>query len=249
MYVQPKIDIATSQLTSLEALVRWKHPVKGFIFPDQFIPFAEQTGYIQLISQWMLNEAARYSQIWNAMNLHYPIAVNISTRDLIDQELPDKISDIFKTYQIDNSSLSLEITESSIMDDPVRALATLDKLSSMNIKLSIDDFGTGYSSLAYLKRLPVNELKIDKSFILKMEQDESDKKIVQSTIDLGHNLGLKVVAEGIENQIVWDLLRKMGCDSGQGYYMSKPMPANDFANWISLWDKSSIYTETRLNID
>ncbi|MES1987250.1 MAG: EAL domain-containing protein, partial [Pseudomonadota bacterium] len=249
MYVQPKIDIATSQLTSLEALVRWKHPVKGFIFPDQFIPFAEQTGYIQLISQWMLNEAARYSQIWNAMNLNYPIAVNISTRDLIDQELPDKISDIFKTYQIDNSSLSLEITESSIMDDPVRALATLDKLSSMNIKLSIDDFGTGYSSLAYLKRLPVNELKIDKSFILKMEQDESDKKIVQSTIDLGHNLGLKVVAEGIENQIVWDLLRKMGCDSGQGYYMSKPMPANDFASWISLWDKSSIYTETRLNID
>jgi EAL domain-containing protein (putative c-di-GMP-specific phosphodiesterase class I) len=135
------------------------------------------------------------------------------------------------------------------MDDPVRALATLDKLSSMSIKLSIDDFGTGYSSLAYLKRLPVDELKIDKSFILKMEQDESDKKIVQSTIDLGHNLGLKVVAEGIENQIVWDLLRKMGCDSGQGYYMSKPMPASDFVSWIELWESSSIYKETRLNID
>ncbi|MDI1298673.1 EAL domain-containing protein [Methylotenera sp.] len=249
MYVQPKIDIATSKLTSLEALVRWKHPEKGFIFPDQFIPFAEQTGYIQLISQWMLNEAARYSQIWNTMNLHYPIAVNISTRDLIDQELPEKINAIFETYHIDNSSLSLEITESSIMDDPVRALATLDKLSGMNIKLSIDDFGTGYSSLAYLKRLPVNELKIDKSFILKMEQDESDKKIVQSTIDLGHNLGLKVVAEGIENHIVWDLLRSMGCDSGQGYYMSKPMPASDFINWIKLWDSSSIYKETLLNIE
>jgi diguanylate cyclase (GGDEF)-like protein len=249
MYVQPKIDIATSKLTSLEALVRWKHPEKGFVFPDQFIPFAEQTGYIQLISQWMLNEAARYSQIWNTMNLHYPIAVNISTRDLIDQELPEKINAIFKTYNIDDSSLSLEITESSIMDDPVRALATLDKLSNMNIKLSIDDFGTGYSSLAYLKRLPVNELKIDKSFILKMEQDESDKKIVQSTIDLGHNLGLKVVAEGIENQVVWDLLRKMGCDSGQGYYMSKPMPASDFVSWINLWDSSSIYKETQLNID
>ncbi|MDI1309948.1 MAG: EAL domain-containing protein [Methylotenera sp.] len=249
MYVQPKIDIATSKLTSLEALVRWKHPEKGFIFPDQFIPFAEQTGYIQLISQWMLNEAAKYSQMWNALNLHYPIAVNISTRDLIDQDLPEKIDAIFKTYHIDHSSLTLEITESSIMDDPVRALATLDKLSGMNIKLSIDDFGTGYSSLAYLKRLPVNELKIDKSFILKMEQDESDKKIVQSTIDLGHNLGLKVVAEGIENLIVWKLLRSMGCDSGQGYYMSKPMPASDFVKWISLWDNSSIFKETQLNID
>jgi diguanylate cyclase (GGDEF)-like protein len=249
MYVQPKIDIATSKLTSLEALVRWKHPEKGFIFPDQFIPFAEQTGYIQLISQWMLNEAAKYSQLWSTMNLHYPIAVNISTRDLIDQDLPEKIDAIFKSYNINNNSLSLEITESSIMDDPLRALATLDKLSSMNIKLSIDDFGTGYSSLAYLKRLPVNELKIDKSFILKMEQNESDKTIVQSTIDLGHNLGLKVVAEGIENNVVWDLLRKMGCDSGQGYYMSKPMPANDFAAWISLWDSSPVYKETRLNIN
>jgi diguanylate cyclase (GGDEF)-like protein len=249
MYVQPKVDIVTSKLTSLEALVRWKHPEQGFIFPDQFIPFAEQTGYIQLISQWMLNEAARYSQIWNALNLNYPIAVNISTRDLIDQELPDKINAILKTYHIDYSSLSLEITESSIMEDPVRALATLDKLSSMNIKLSIDDFGTGYSSLAYLKRLPVSELKIDKSFILKMEQDESDMKIVQSTIDLGHNLGLKVVAEGIENHIVWELLRNMGCDSGQGYYMAKPMPATDFVSWINLWDSSSIYKETRLSID
>jgi diguanylate cyclase len=249
MYVQPKIDIATSKLTSLEALVRWKHPEKGFIFPDQFIPFAEQTGYVKLISQWMLNEAAKYSQIWGAMNLHFPIAVNISTRDLIDQELPEKIETIFKSYKIDYSSISLEITESSIMDDPVRALSTLDKLSTMNIKLSIDDFGTGYSSLAYLKRLPVNELKIDKSFILKMEQDESDMKIVQSTIDLGHNLGLKVVAEGIENNVVWDLLRKMGCDSGQGYYMSKPMPASDFEAWIKLWESSSIYKETRLNMN
>ena len=249
MYVQPKIDIATSKLSSLEALVRWKHPEKGFIFPDQFIPFAEQTGYIQLISAWMLNEAGKYSQIWNTMDLRHPIAVNISTRDLIDQELPEKINEIFKTYNIDQSSLSLEITESSIMDDPVRALATLDKLSAMNIKLSIDDFGTGYSSLAYLKRLPVNELKIDKSFILKMEQDESDKKIVQSTIDLGHNLGLKVVAEGVENIIVWDLLRDMGCDSGQGYYMAKPMPASDFVTWINQWYNSAVYQETQLNSD
>jgi diguanylate cyclase len=249
MYVQPKIDIATGKLTSLEALVRWKHPDKGFIFPDQFIPFAEQTGYVQLISQWMLNEAARYSQIWNAMSLHYPVAVNISTRDLIDQELPKKINDIFEKYNINHNSISLEITESSIMDDPVRALATLDKLSSMNIKLSIDDFGTGYSSLAYLKRLPVNELKIDKSFILKMELDGNDMKIVQSTIDLGHNLGLKVVAEGIENNVVWNLLRKMGCDSGQGYYMSRPMPASEFVAWINGWRSSSIYQEIQLDID
>jgi predicted signal transduction protein with EAL and GGDEF domain len=249
MYVQPKIDIATCQVSSLEALVRWKHPEKGFIFPDQFIPFAEQTGFIQHISMWMINEAARYSEIWKANNLTLPIAVNISTRDLIDQNLPKKINDILKSHHIDHNSLSLEITESSIMDDPVRALATLDKLSAMNIKLSIDDFGTGYSSLTYLKRLPVSELKIDKSFILKMEQDESDKKIVQSTIDLGHNLGLKVVAEGVENHLVWKLLAGMGCDSGQGYYMSKPMPASDLVNWMQHWKNSPVYQDIITNID
>jgi diguanylate cyclase (GGDEF)-like protein len=241
MYVQPKIDFASGQVSSVEALVRWKHPEKGFIFPDQFIPFAEQTGFIQQISLWMLSEAARNISLWQQQAVHIPIAINISTRDLIDQDLPNKIEAIFNKLNLDCSAIALEITESSIMDDPVRALATLDKLAAMDIPLSIDDFGTGYSSLTYLKRLPVSELKIDQSFIFKMAQDDSDKKIVQSTIDLGHNLGLKVVAEGVEDLLVWDLLQTMGCDSGQGYYMARPMPADDFVVWLAQWQQSDVY--------
>lgn len=245
LYVQPKISFQTGEVTTLEALIRWKHPQKGYIFPDQFIPYAEQTGLIHKVSMWMLNEAARLVSNWKERKIYIPIAVNISTRDLIDQNIMPKIMAIFDKYNIDVSDLliSLEITESSIMDDPIRALATLEKLASMHIKMAIDDFGTGYSSLTYLKKLPVSELKIDKSFVLKLEQDEDDKKIVKSTIDLGHNLGLKVVAEGIENKIVWDLLKEMGCDYGQGYYMGRPMHNSQFIQWLSNWDKSSVYQE------
>lgn len=241
MYVQPKIDFASGKVSSLEALVRWKHPERGYIFPDQFIPFAEQTGFIQQISLWMLKAAARNISLWQQQAVQIPIAINISTRDLIDQDLPNKIETIFKNLNLDCSAIALEITESSIMDDPVRALATLDKLAAMDIPLSIDDFGTGYSSLTYLKRLPVSELKIDQSFIFKMAQDDSDKKIVQSTIDLGHNLGLKVVAEGVEDQVVWELLQHMGCDFGQGYYMARPMPAHDFIAWLGQWEQTEVY--------
>jgi EAL domain-containing protein (putative c-di-GMP-specific phosphodiesterase class I) len=189
----------------------------------------------------MLNEAARNISLWQQLTVHIPIAINISTRDLIDQDLPNKIEAIFSRHGVDCSAIALEITESSIMDDPVRALATLDKLAAMAIPLSIDDFGTGYSSLTYLKRLPVSELKIDQSFIFKMAQDDSDKKIVQSTIDLGHNLGLKVVAEGVEDQLVWNLLQTMGCDFGQGYYMARPMPVHEFMAWLAQWQQSQIY--------
>lgn len=243
-YVQPKLDLISNQVRSVEALIRWKHPEKGFLYPDQFIPFAEQSGYIRDISLWMLGEAARYGALWNADNVRLPIAINLSTRDLIDQDLPNKINSLLVLHNVDVAAISIEITESSIMDDPVRAEITLERLSAMGIPLSIDDFGTGYSSLAYLKRLPVDELKIDKSFVLKMEQDENDRKIVKSTIDLGHNLGLKVVAEGIENLAVWDLLKGMGCDFGQGYYMSKPMPADDFIPWLLQWRSA---TEAKLN--
>ena len=250
LYVQPKIDTQTAKVASLEALIRWKHPEKGYIFPDQFIPFAEQTGFIHHISMWMLNEAARLVALWKTQNIQIPIAINISTRDLIDQNLTTKILEIFErhTITLDALAISLEITESSIMDDPVRALATLDKLAAMQIKLSIDDFGTGYSSLAYLKKLPVSELKIDKSFVLKLEQDEDDRKIVQSTIDLGHNLGLKVVAEGVENKAVWDLLAQMGCDYGQGYYMGRPMHNAQFMQWLAAWETSPVHQEIKQDL-
>jgi len=243
LYVQPKINIKTAQVASLEALIRWKHPIKGYIFPDQFIPFAEQTGFIHQISLWVMNEAARLIASWRSEHIQIPIAINISTRDLIDQNLATTVYSIFQQHEINLNTpeITFEITESSIMDDPVRALTTLDKLAAMNIKLSIDDFGTGYSSLTYLKKLPVSELKIDKSFVLKLEEDEDDRKIVKSTVDLGHNLGLKVVAEGIENLSVWKLLSEMRCDFGQGYFMSKPIHNNQFIEWFQNWEKSDIY--------
>jgi len=240
LYLQPKVHIASKQATKAEALVRWIHPEKGFIFPDQFIPFAEQTGLIQNITMWMLNEACKVIADFKAQGIMLTIAVNISTRDLIDQSLPEKLKALLDQYQISVENIAIEITESSIMDDPVRAEATLLKLSQMGVQIAIDDFGTGYSSLAYLKRLPVQELKIDKSFVLNMEKNESDATIVKSTIDLGHNLNLKVVAEGVESIEAWHMLDKMGCNYGQGYYMGKPMPAKDYPAWLATWlDKIS----------
>ena len=238
LFVQPKVNLDTGEVCSVEALIRWFHPEKGCIFPDQFIPFAEQTGHIQKISMMMLNLAAGYSALWQAQGIYLPIAVNLSTRDLIDQNLPTKIKNILVANHLNTDALTLEITEGIIMEDPLRALETLDELSSMGFKLSIDDFGTGYSSLAYLKKLPVDELKIDKSFVLNMSQDRDDIKIVRSTIDLAHNFNLKVVAEGIENIEAWDLLKYLGCDYGQGYFISRPMPADKFVSWLNNWKSS-----------
>lgn len=240
LYVQPKIDFATGKILAVEALVRWNHPERGLVFPDMFIPFAEQTGHISKISNWMLCEAARYAALWQKQGLNVALAVNLSARDLIDIELPNKLKQILTEHQLSADSLSLEITESSIMDDPARALDTVERIAKMGIQLSIDDFGTGYSSLAYLKRLPVSELKIDKSFVMNIEHDHDDVIIVKSTIELGHNLGLKVVAEGIENKSVWNILNAMGCDYGQGYFMSKPMPASKLLDWSEQWSQKNV---------
>ncbi|MFZ6757367.1 EAL domain-containing protein [Undibacterium sp. Ji50W] len=239
MYVQPKVGLDHGQVIAVEALVRWVHPERGFIFPDQFIPFAEQTGFIRQLTHWIMNEAARVCSLWNKQGLHLKISVNISTRDLMDQDLPTKFAQILQQHQVDAASFCLEITESAIMDDPVRAFQTLDRLHAMGLDLSIDDFGTGYSSLAYLKRLPVDELKIDKSFVLKMEKDIDDTKIVKSTIDLGHNMGLRVVAEGVENAEVMALLKELGCDQAQGYFISKPMPSTDLPAWLEKWQQNN----------
>lgn len=235
MFVQPKLSLKTNQFIGFEALVRWQHPERGMVFPDQFIPFAEKTGFIRLLTRWMLKHAAIMARELIELGIEAKISVNISTRDLLDQNLSKIFIDLLDSYQVPASMFCLEITESSIMDDPIRALATLEKLHATGVELSIDDFGTGYSSLAYLKRLPVDELKIDKSFVMNMETDENDAKIVRSTIDLGHNLGLRVVAEGIENQEVWQLLAKMGCDQGQGYLMSHPIASAELVTWIHGW--------------
>jgi len=235
LFIQPKVSFENKSVETAEALVRWQHPTKGMIFPDQFIPYAEELGVIQKITHWMLSEACKTVVALKTKGIVLKIAINISTRDLIDQHLPTVIADLFAHYQIGPEAISLEITESSMMDDPIRSEQTLLKLSEMGLNIAIDDYGTGYSSLAYLKKLPVQELKIDKSFVLKVDQNEHDATIVRSTIDLGHNLNMKVVAEGVENQASWDLLNSMGCDVGQGYFMAKPMPVDDFEAWYFSW--------------
>ena len=211
-----------------EALVRWNHPVRGMVQPMQFIPFAEQTGFIRQLTLWMFEQAAA-QQVALALLGVRRVSVNLSTRDLLDLELPEKLDAILRRHRALADGFCLEITESAIMDDPQRAEATLNALSAAGFKLSIDDFGTGYSSLAYLKRLPVNELKIDKSFVMAMEKDAGDAKIVRSTIDLAHNLGLTVVAEGVETAQQADALRREGCDLMQGYHFAPPLAADEFA--------------------
>ncbi len=240
LFVQPKLTLATGLVVGMEALVRWQHPVRGNVFPDQFIPFAEQTGFIRVITHWVLERSAELCHELAQRGIHLKVSVNLSTRDLLDQELPFKFGEIFMRHHVSPGAFCLEITESAIMEDPVRAQQTLERLHSMGCDLSIDDFGTGYSSLAYLKRLPVDELKIDKSFVLNMANDVGDAKIVRSTIDLGHNMGLRVVAEGIESEAAWNILAEMGCDQGQGYHMSRPIPANELASWIENWKASAL---------
>ena len=235
LFVQPKLMLGSGEFVGLEALVRWQHPEKGLIFPDYFIPFSERTGFIRVLTRWMLEQSAMLCSDLNARGMKAKISVNLSARDLLDQDLPRKFADILNRYGVKSSSFCLEITESSIMDDPVRAQNTLEGLHAMGVELSIDDFGTGYSSLAYLKRLPVHELKIDKSFVMNMERDADDAKIVRSTIDLGHNMGLRVVAEGVESEAVWNILVRMGCDQGQGYFMSRPIAAELLTDWVSAW--------------
>ncbi len=234
LYLQPKIDLASGRLTGAEALVRWQHPQRGLIPPMQFIPFAEQTGFVRQLTLWIFEETARQWPVLRALGLQR-VSVNLSTRDLLDQDLLMKLDSRLKCHGAPAQAFCLEITESAIMDEPQRALAMLNSLSAAGFKLSIDDFGTGYSSLAYLKKLPVDELKIDKSFVMAMASDAEDAKIVRSTIDLAHNLGLTVVAEGVETQAIMNQLRDLDCDEAQGYYMSRPLPAAELPGFAACW--------------
>lgn len=235
LYLQPKLALEDRGVIGAEALVRWQHPTRGLVSPAQFIPFAEQTGFIRHLTMWVFEEAARHWKTLAEDGLEIRLSVNLSTRDLLDLDLPQKFGVLLARHDVAATAFCLEITESAIMDDPQRALSTLDALSAMGFKLSIDDFGTGYSSLAYLKRLPVDELKIDQSFVRNMQADRDDEMIVRSTIDLAHNLGITVVAEGVESGAVWHLLRELKCDQAQGYHMGRPMPVADFSAWCEGW--------------
>ncbi len=233
LYYQPKIDLKTGRMTGVEGLLRWPHAQHGFIPPDQFIAPAEQTGLIFPLTRYVLEEAIRQGCAWRQAGLHSCIAINLSTRNLQDPTLPQQVAELMAIHGIEPSSLELELTESAIMMNPPRAMEVLTQLHEMGVALTIDDFGIGYSSLAYLNKLPIGTIKIDKSFVLGMLTNENDRVIVRSTIDLGHNLGLKVVAEGVENQATWTTLAGFGCDLAQGYHISRPMPAAELPAWIS----------------
>ena len=235
LFLQPKVLLGSGRASAAEALVRWQHPVRGLVPPMEFIPFAEQTGFIRQLTLWMMEAVACQQATLAALGVQR-VSVNLSTRDLMDPELPAKLAAILRRHKAVADGFCLEITESAIMDDPQRAQATLHRLAEAGFKLSIDDFGTGYSSLAYLKRLPVNELKIDRSFVMAMETDPDDAKIVRSTIDLAHNLGLTVVAEGVEDVQALRLLAELDCDQAQGYHMSRPLPAADMAAFAARWN-------------
>ena len=232
LFYQPKRELRDRGVLSVEALVRWQHPVRGLVGPDAFIPFAEQTGVISLITEWVLAKALTQRLAWNDEGLETRIAINISTRDLTARRFPIMVAALLCRHDCPASCLTLEITETSILSDPGLALANLQRLHELGCSLSIDDFGTGYSSLAYLKRLPVDELKIDKSFVMTLATESSDAVIVRSTIDLGHDMGLRVVAEGVETEEVLRQLDEMGCDVVQGYLIGRPLTATALRRWV-----------------
>jgi len=233
LHFQPKVDLETGEVTCAEALVRWDHPRHGMLGPDIFIPIAEQTGLIRPLARWVLDAALRQCNRWRRDGLDLSVAVNLSMRNLHDPEVVDMIRQLLLRWGIPASRLVIEITESSLMADAARAMDVLGRLRAMGVSVSIDDFGTGYSSLAYLKRLPVDELKIDKSFMAHIASDDNDAAIVRSTIGLAHDLGLSVVAEGIEDQQTLEFLAKLGCDVAQGYFISRPLPVVALGDWLA----------------
>ncbi len=234
LHYQPKVNLKTGECGGVEALLRWDHPLRETIGPDEFIPLAEHTGLIEPLTRHVLDTALQQSAEWRKEKLNMPIAVNLSARSLLDENFPEHVAEALKRWQVAPSSLQFEITESTLVSDPKRALGVISRLTNLGVQFSIDDFGTGYSSLSHLRRLPLRELKIDKSFVMNMTNDENDHVIVRSTIDLGRNLGLQVVAEGVESVEVWEKLSELGCDYAQGYYLSRPVPADGLAQWMSV---------------
>jgi len=232
LHYQPKVALATGLPVGIEGLLRWPHDHYGFVPPDEFIPIAEHTGLIRPLTLYVLDHALAQCRAWHDLRLGLNMSINVSVRNLLDPELSNAIRAALERRRVDPSWLTLEITESNIMADPDQALAILADLAGLGLGVSVDDFGTGYSSLAYLKQLPVTELKIDKSFVKAMDSDPQDAAIVRSIVDLGANLGLTVTAEGVETRQVWDDLARMGCTLAQGYLLSRPLPAPAMTRWI-----------------
>ena len=242
LYYQPQIDLRTGAMTSVEALVRWMHPKRGLVGPDEFIPLAERTGLIKRLTRSVLTEAIRQARAWELAGLRVPIAVNLSMRNIHDPQLPQTIAQLLQRWDARPDLLRLEMTETVLAADPQRALQTMDSLRAMGVHIALDDFGIGYSSLAYLNRLPLDEIKIDRSFVIGMIDDESSATIVRATVDLGHGLGYGVVAEGVENTETRQRLSALGCDAIQGFLVARPMPADQTAEWIGKAGRPTVAT-------
>lgn len=232
VYYQPKVSVQTGRIVQVEALARWNHPTKGFMSPGLFIPLAEETGHIKKLTLWLIEQSFEQCRLWHEQNLKIGVSLNLSVKDLLNNELIPYISNLLHNSPVEPKWFTLEITESAFMADPEHAMHAIRTLAGMGLQFSIDDFGTGYSSLSYLKKIPVHELKIDQSFIRDVTKDEKVGRLVDSTIHLGHSLDMIVVAEGIEDQAVYDQLKAYGCDIGQGYLFSKPLSSKDFLKWI-----------------
>ncbi len=233
LHYQPQADPGTGQVTGVEALLRWNHPLWGSVPPDEFIPLAEHTGLIKPLTRFVLETAVRQCVTWRDSGTPVLMAVNVSMRNLLEPELADTVARMLVQAGLPAALLKLEVTESAIVSDPERAVTALERLVDLGLHVSVDDFGTGYSSLTRLRSLPVQEVKIDRSFVRHLSERDDDKAIVRAVIGLGHDLGLRVVAEGVEDEASWRLLREMECDLVQGYFLAKPMPAELMTSWLS----------------
>jgi EAL domain-containing protein (putative c-di-GMP-specific phosphodiesterase class I) len=233
LHCQPKVDCRSGALAGVEALVRWQHPRRGMVPPDRFIPVAEKTGLIRPLTRWVLAAAVQHARDWRDEGLPTPVAVNLSTLDLQDVALPELIAQLLNAADVPADQLTVEITETALLADPTRAQEVLERICALGVRASLDDFGTGYSSLSYLRQFPLAELKVDRSFVRDLTRGPRDREIVRSTIELGRRLGLRVVAEGVENEETLRVLDELGCDTAPGYFVSRPMPCGQLVDWAA----------------
>jgi diguanylate cyclase (GGDEF)-like protein len=232
LYYQPKVRIADGKIVGVEALIRWQHPQRGLVPPDEFIPLVERTVLLRPLTAYVLNQALRQTREWHDLGLPIQTAVNLSARNLADSELPDQVADLLGAWELPSSALGLELTESFVMSDSLKTATILNRLRDVGVELSVDDFGTGYSSLSYLSRLPIDEIKVDRSFVGDMLANPNNATIVRATVDLGRNLGLRVVAEGVEDAATLQELARLKCHVAQGYFLSRPLPADQITPWL-----------------
>jgi EAL domain-containing protein (putative c-di-GMP-specific phosphodiesterase class I) len=235
LHYQPQVDLRSGEVVGVEALVRWRHPVRGLLMPADFLPMAEQTGLMRALTTWVLDRALEQWSRWKADGRDLPMAVNLSVPNVLDINLPTEVAGLLAKWDVPADRLQLEITENVVVADPARVATVLGELKAIGVRLALDDFGTGQSSLSYLKTLPLDELKIDRSFVRDLTTDAQDAAIVQSTAELGRRLGLQVLAEGLETPGAWDKLAEFGCERAQGFHMSKPLPASELTDWLERW--------------